>query len=425
MRKIPFILLGMTVATGICAAAEPQVCSYRRTTPTQSDVAKSPVTRSNWLAAEHLRIGLQAPERFMPGVAMRSSARSTGLNKVSSPIDIDRQTAIDPDDGSEQSLRFLLATRLYADGIIVLKGDQVLLEHYRSGFAPDSAHLLLQATRPFLTTLLAAAVERGRLSREKSIVRPLPELAGQSNLRKISVQRLLDGRSGLTWSAEDRRQWLSASNWGAVPEKSSAGIRSWLTARKNWPRDAELPLSEVGGPEGELLVWTLESASKQPVSHVLCESILSAIGAQDEAFWATDSAGTELADGLALSLRDLARFGLALIDARGKSGSGSVAPKWFAESLAFAVSRGDPPPSQLQDLGEDSAWRYRFVSLGQAHQTAIVGPHGNSLFLDFDRKIVVAIFASSPKDYSALMLRSLRSVWSAVATAENSQHPGR
>jgi len=352
---------------------------------------------------------------------MRSLARSTSLNKGSSPIDIDRQTAIDPDDGSEQSLRFLLDTRLYADGIIVLKDDQVLLEHYRSGFAPDSARLLLQATRPFLTTLLAAAVERGRLAREKSVVRPLPELAGEANLRKTSVQRLLDGRTGLTWSADDRRQWLSASNWGPVPAKSAVGIRSWLKARKNWPRDAEMPVSEVGGPEGELLVWTLESASRQPVSHVLCESILSAIGAQDEAFWATDPAGTELADGLALSLRDLARFGLALIDARGKSGSGSVTPKWFAESLAFAVGHGDPPPPQLQDLGEDSAWRYRFVSLGQAHQTAIVGPFGNSLFLDFDRKIVVAIFASFPRDYSALVLRSLRSVWTGLGSAEQTQ----
>jgi CubicO group peptidase (beta-lactamase class C family) len=173
----------------------------------------------------------------------------------------------------------------------------------------------------------------------------------------------------------------------------------------------------MGGPEGELLVWMLENASKQSVSRVFCESVLSAIGAEDEAFWATDPAGTELADGLALSLRDLARFGLALINARIKAGTGPMAPKWFAESLASAVTRSDPPPAELDKLGEDSAWRYRFLSLGRAHQAAIVGPFGNSLFMDFDRKIVVAIFASFPKDYSPLALTSLRNVWSAIARA--------
>lgn len=348
---------------------------------------------------------------------MRSTGKGVNLTPASPQLDLDLATATDPYDGSQKPLRFLLDTRLYADGIIVLSGEQILVEHLRSGFTADSARLLLQGTRPFLTTLLAAAADRGRFSRDKSVVRVVPDLAREASLRKTSVQRLLDGRTGLTWTPEDRRQWLSASGWGSASATSPEGVRSWLKSRKTWPRDDSLPVSDVGGPEGELLVWVLQNASKQPVSQVLCESVLAAIGAEDEAFWATDPSGTELADGLALSLRDLARFGLALIDARSRAGTGSVAPKWFAESLAFAVTRSDPPPADLRELGQDSAWRYRFVSLGTAHEAAIVGPFGNSLFLDFDRRMVVAIYASFPKDYSPLALRSLRSVWSGLETA--------
>ncbi len=422
MRKRRLLVLSMTFASGLCAAAGPDECSYRRTTPTQTESAGSPVTRNNWLAVEHLRVGLQSPAKFMPGVAMRSAGRGVVLSRAESPVDIDRVMAVDPDDGSAKSLRFLLETRLYADGIMVLRGEQVALEYYRSGFAPGTARLLLQGTRAILTTLLAAAADRGRFAREKSVVRLLPDLAKEANLRKTSVQRLLDGRSGLIWSPEDRRQWLSAAGW-AVPatKPPSPGVRAWLTTRTSWPRDDTLPVSGPDGPEGELLVWMLENASKQSVSRVFCDSVLSAIGAEDEAFWVTDKPGAELADGLALSLRDLARFGLALVNARVKAGAGSVAPKWFAESLASPVTRSDPPPPELAELGEDSAWRYRFVSLGRGHQAAIVGPFGNSLFMDFDRKIVVAIFASFPRDYSPLVLRSLRNVWSSLEVEEQAQ----
>ena len=219
--------------------------------------------------------------------------------------------------------------------------------------------------------MLASAADRGRLSRAKSVARVIPDLTKVSNLRKTSVQRLLDGRTGLTWSADDRRQWRDATGWSGSGA-SSPGVRAWLNNRRAWPRNADLPVAEGGAPEGELLTWTLERASKKPVSRVLCESVLAAIGAEDEAFWATDAAGTELADGLALSLRDFARLGAALIDARAKSGGSSVAPKWFIESLAAAVTHKDRPATR------------RLAGLGRRHRLALpirqpghVAPGGN------------------------------------------------
>ena len=192
----------------------------------------------------------------------------------------------------------------------MLKGEQIMLESYRSGFSPTAPRLLLQATRPTLSAMPATAADRGRLSRGRSVARVIPDLTKVSNLRKTSVQRLLDGRTGLTWSADDRRQWRDAAGW-AGSGRSSPAVRAWLKNRRVWPRNAELPVADSGAPEGELLTWTLERASKKPVSRVLCESVLSAIAAEDEAFWATDAAGVELADGLALSLRDYARLGAA------------------------------------------------------------------------------------------------------------------
>ena len=418
MRTRCIIAFLSLAAAGVPGAAAAELCSYRSTEPSQYASSTRFVTRDDWLAGEHLRIGLQEPQRFMPGVFMRPSAKGASLARSASPLDPQQRQAVDPADGNKKSLRFLLDARLYADGIVVLKGDQIVLERYGPALAPESPRLLLQATRPVLTSLLAAASAQGEISREASIVRVLPELAKQPSLRKTSLQRLLDGRTGLIWSGDDQGRWLSATGWGRSAQ-ASAGVLAWLKARRKWPRDAKLPVSDIAGPEGELLTWTLENAARRPVSHVFCETVLSAIGAEDEAFWAVDPAGAELADGLALSLRDFARFGLALLNARGRAGMGSVVPRWFAASIAAGPSGHDAMPEALESLGDDVAWRYRFVSLPAAHQAAIVGPYGNSLLVDFDRKVVVALYASYPRDFSPLLLQSLRSLWSALTLAES------
>lgn len=414
--KTPSALLALLLIVPAAATAQGDVCNYRRSDPAATPAG--PVTRDNWLDGEHLRVGLDAPLSFMPGIVMKSAARPSALAMSPNPISVERLTATDPADGKTIPFAALLDGRLYADGIMVLRGEQIILERYRAGFEPATPRALLQGTRPILSTLLATASERGRLDRDSSIARPLADLAKQPNLRKISLQRLLDGRTGLTWSADDKRLWLAATGWAPASPSGPAGVRAWLTARRGWPRDAGLPVSEPGSPEGELMTWLLESASKQPVSRVMCESLLHTIGAEDEAYWLTDPAGTELADGLALSLRDFARLGLALLTVRTKPGANPAAPKWLVEALAAGARGNEPLPSALQALEPDAAWRYRFVSLSRSHQAAIVGPFGNSLLIDFDRKLVVALYASVPRDYSELALRSLRSLWATIEAAQ-------
>lgn len=388
-------------------------CRFRPSTPAPS--INPLVKPANWLAVEHLRIGLDAPQRFMPGTAMRSQTRSADLAAAPNPIDLDRLTVVDPGDGVKKNLRALLDARLYVDGILVLQGDRIRLEHYRAGFSAESPRLLLQSSRPLLTAMLANAVEGGRLGREHSLARVLPELGNSANLRKISVQRLLDDRTELSWSAADRRRWLYVSGWKASSQHPHIrDVGAWLKNRTDWPRHTKPQPPETGGPEGELLIRVLKNATGQSVSRYFCDSVLAGIGAEHEAFWASDPAGTELADGLALSLRDFARFGMALIRARSARGAGKIAPRWFVASLAESGVSGEAPPLLLRGLGTDIGWKYRFVIAGQNHQAAIVGPFGNSLLIDFDRKLVIALYASVPKDYSALALASLRSLWSAI-----------
>ncbi len=406
------LILSALFAAAPAFAAEP--CSL---TPGQPPAAtgQQQVGPDNWLTPGYLRFGLSQAQRFMPGVGVQPATPGPARAAAATQIDLDRVTPIDPADDTRKPLRFLLDNRIDADGVQVLHRGRVMLDYRRSGFDPAQPRLLLEATRPVLTMLLARAAAEGRVAREKSISRVIPELSDTRELAKLSLQRLIDGRTGLQWSAADHRQWQQEAGW--TPGGSGAGVRAWLDGRKQWPRSRGEDGLDLAGPEGELLLWATENAWKQPAPALLC-SLQQSIRARDPAFWASDPAGTALADGLALSLGDFASLGQALLDARKHPGRRALVPAGFVDTVAAPAEPGATAPAALQSLGSDAGWQYRIAHPGgRGHRMAIIGAYGTSLYVDFDHGTVIAVFASHAARHSPLLLASLRNVWDEVAGA--------
>lgn len=407
MRRTYLILAASLIPATVLADA---ACTQALHTP-PAGLAGSAVNGSNWLDPGTLRYGLGQAPRFMRGIALTPPAGAPARTPARQPIDPDRRTATDPADGAQRSLRHLLENRIDADGVLMLQHGQVLLDYRRSGFDPARPQLLLEATRPLLVTMLAKASAEGRFARGKAIPRLIPELAPSRELAKLSMQRLLDGRTGLQWSDAEFRQWQKEGGW--MPAGGVGGVRPWLVRRSAWPRVSGDPGSDMRGPEGALLLWATEKAWKKPAPDVLCE-LLAISRARNPAFWATDPAGTPLADGLALSLEDFAAVGQSLLDARTPSGRRTIAPRWFADTLASPGNPAQPTPDAIRALGPDTTWQYRFAHPGKGHRAAIIGAYGSSLYVDFDHGTVVAVFASHAQRHSPLLMASLRSLWDAA-----------
>lgn len=399
------MLIGVLACTACLHAVAD--CTIRASRP-GSEAGRPWVTRANWLEAGTLRFGLTRPAQFMPGLSSVPARLMAARPASALRLDPDRISVTDPADGSSRSLRFLLDNRIDADGVIVLRQGRTLLDYRRSGFDPATPRLLQSATRPILVAWLARAAGEGRLARDKAINRLIPELGDIRELGKRPVQRLLDGRTGLGWGDDEIDQWRSVAGWTAA---EGGDVRGWLKARPVWPRGEEGSAGEAAGPEGELLVWAAEKAWRQPVATLLCE-MQERIGARQAAFWATDGVGTPLADGLALSLEDFAGFGQALLDARGRPGRRTYLPTWFADALAAGGGEDATRPVAIKALGADVRWQYHFAHPGRnSRQAAIVGENGSSLLVDFDRGLVIAVFASHAQRESPLLMASLRRLW--------------
>lgn len=381
------------------------------------DRAESLLDQDNWLAPENLRIGLQSANQFMPLLKISSPAAPAVLRTAPQQLDLERIKAVDRLDQQPRDLGFLLDRRLYADALLVVRNGKVLSEKYWNGVAAQQPRLLLEGTRPVLSLLGAMAVAQGKLSQDKSIIRYVPALSAQGGLRKLSIQRLLEGSGRFDWSAREIADWQAAGGW--TPGNAGGGVRAWLAQPQRWDKDfSDVPISPLdAGPDGELLAWVLAEIYREPVAQVFCDELLGKLRPENPVFWLTDPLGNELSGGLAFSLRDFARFGQMLVEAR-NSGSRSKIPGWFIETLMASGGAKKINLPALAGLKKGSEVRYGFVHLGgAANRVAILGPYGNSLYIDFDQRLVIAIFAAYPKPRSAGMLATLEAVWDALDLA--------
>ncbi|WP_300453205.1 serine hydrolase [Accumulibacter sp.] len=374
------------------------------------------IDQDNWLAPENLRIGLQSFGRFMPSLKIRATGTAQMLRPAPRQLELEKLKARDPFDQQLRDVGFLLATRLYADGVLVLRDGKVASERYWNGLAAQDQRLLRGGTRSVLSLIGAMAVAQGKLSPDRSIIRYIPGLNGQTGLRKLSIRRLLEGESSFDWSSQDISDWLAAGGWNSG--KIVGGIRTWLNQPGRWERDFSTnPQRGEVGPDSDLLVWALAESYRLPLAQIFCEEVFGKLRPENAAFWLTDSQGTELSAGLALSLRDFARLGQLLIDAR-NSNRRSRIPNWFIETLTASAGLRTANTSEVIGLKRGSEFRYGFVHLGGAqNRIAILGSYGNSIYVDLDRRLVIAIFAAYPRNHTAGMRATLEQIWESLASA--------
>ena len=374
------------------------------------------INQDNWLAPENLRFGAQSAAAFVPMLIIKGAVALVARRSAPRLLDLGKIKTIDPLDWQSRDINFLLDTRLYADGFLVLRNGRVMSEQYWHGLAAQQPRLLLGADRPVLSLMGTMAVAQGKLTPDRSVIRYIPALTEQAGLRKLSMQRLLEADGLFEWSPKEINDWKVAGGWKSGANGSD--IRSWLKQPNRWDRSFSDGVTSIdSGPEGDLLAWALAESYRAPLARIFCENVLNRLRPENPVLWLTDQKGTELSGGLAFSLRDYARLGEMLIEAR-SSRNRSKIPNWLIETLTSSAGGRKANAAELTGLAKGSEVRYGFVHLGgKSNRIAIIGTHGNSLYIDLDQRLVIAIFASYPGNRSANMLATLEQIWDAISSA--------
>jgi CubicO group peptidase (beta-lactamase class C family) len=311
------------------------------------------------------------------------------------------------------------------DAFIVLHEGGLVLEWYADPAAPDEPQALMSVTKSVVGCVAGILVETGALDPDALASTWVPELEG-SGYAGVTVRDLLDMRTGGDHRERYDDEAGEVVQLGRVLAASAAG-------------GGESSLDELvlhaarralhAGPfayrslDTEVLGWVVERAAGAAMPALLEDLVLGPMGAERPGSMATDTRGrASHSGGLALSARDVARFGQLIADGGSVGGTQVVPTVWVKDTrvgapdsaAAFRASLsgspgGSPGESLAAGPGEDPGipaahYRNQFWVLHAGGRELLgLGIFGQYVHVDVEASTVVVKLSSwvSPQDPQA------------------------
>lgn len=272
-------------------------------------------------------------------------------------------------------------------GLLIAHSDEILFEHYRYA-RTDSDRFVSQSMAKTVTAmLLGIAVEEGAI---RSIDQPaadyVPELAG-TEYGKTPIRALLHMSSGVkfkeNYDGTGDNSTLSRLLFTSDNPGAAAAVAQFNT------RDAAPDTRfYYAGAETEVLGLIVARATGQSLAEYLRTRIWQPLGAEADASWIVDTRGIEVAYCCFNAvLRDWARLAMMMANDGQWNGKQIVPRDWLL--AATTVAAGD------RHLAPQRATRFFgygyqvWIFPGQRRQFALLGIHGQSIYVDPDARLVM------------------------------------
>jgi CubicO group peptidase (beta-lactamase class C family) len=212
---------------------------------------------------------------------------------------------------------------------LVIKNDSVVYEKYFDGFNRQSLFPSFSVAKSFVSTLVGIAYEEGKIkSLQEPITNYLPELQKTDNrFGDITIQHLLDMRSGIKWSE---------GGYGLKDDAIKLGFRPnmWKHIKKIKINTAPKDDSEYKSINTMLLGIIIKRATGKNLVAYLQEKIWQPLGMETTATWNTDKKGLPVTyGGLNATARDFAKLGSLFLKQGGWNGKQIISKQWINNSI--------------------------------------------------------------------------------------------
>lgn len=187
---------------------------------------------------------------------------------------------------------------------IIIRNDSIVYENYFDGFDKTSLLPSFSVVKSFVGTLTGICYEEGKIkSLQEPITNYLPEfIKKDERFKQITIQHLLDMRSGLLWDE---------GHYGLKDDAIKMAFRPNIT-----PYVYKVKIKEPPGKQAYqsintlLLAMIIEKATGIHISDYLQEKIWQPLGMENNCTWTADKHKREIAyAGLNATARDFAKFG--------------------------------------------------------------------------------------------------------------------
>ena len=353
-----------------------------------------------WLDAADLGDTLQHISSL---VATRSVSRGNGPVRVVRPSPRDVSAVSYEIDGETRKIGAFLR-RSHTDGLMVLRGDEVLCETYFNGMTSATPHMLMSVSKAVAGMLAGEVLEATHVGTDTQVGAIVPELK-TSGYGEATIQQVLDMEVNVEFRmdftdpgsevfTEDR-----AAGWRPQLEGDPRHTKAFLPTLRGVPRSR--PTFQYCSATTDVLAWVLERVASQDMRELLAAWLWSRMGASHDAIYTVDSTGFPYAAaGLCATMPDIARFGRLLLDG-GTWGSQEIVPKaWISETWSGPGALLDTTePSTREKLRVQPAISYhnQWWRLGDGRGSAFVpGLLGQYIWLDPTSDVVIVKLSSVP-----------------------------
>ncbi len=220
-------------------------------------------------------------------------------------------------------------TNTQTASFLVIKNDSVVYEKYFDGFNRESLFPSFSVAKSFVSTLIGIALEEGKIkSLQEPFTNYLPEfLKKDTRFGKITIQHLLDMRSGIKWNE---------TSYGLKDDAIKLGFRPnmWKYIKKIEIEKDPKEDSDYKSINTMLLGIILKRATGKDLVDYLKEKLWQPLGMETTATWNTDKKGLPITyGGLNATSRDFAKLGSLFLKQGKWNGAQIISKEWINNSI--------------------------------------------------------------------------------------------
>lgn len=270
-------------------------------------------------------------------------------------------------------------------GLLILQDGKIRMERYSLGHSDTNLWSSFSVAKSVTSTLVGVAIKDGYIkSVDDYVTDYLPKLKG-SAFDSVKIRHLLTMTTGIKWN--ENYTDPDSDIAGFDKDTTVDGMKAIVSYMRRLPAEAE-PGKKFNYSTGEthLLGALISSATNQILSHYLSSNIWIPYGMEQTATWRLDRTDQEMAGCcLQMRLRDFGRFGQFVLEDGYINGESIVPDDWFNKATQIQMP-----------LWPGGGYGYGWW-IFNGHSFEALGIHGQMIYIDTSRKLVIAVNSAWPE----------------------------
>ncbi|KAJ4111407.1 hypothetical protein BFJ63_vAg14656 [Fusarium oxysporum f. sp. narcissi] len=290
-------------------------------------------------------------------------------------------------------------------GVMIVKDGKIRLERYQYGNEPSFRNQIQSCTKSFITTSMGIAIAQNKISLNDPVSKWIPELA-KSPWGPVHIRNLIDMTSGVQEPNGTHNPDLFND---VYPRTDPDAVIKWF---KTFDKVAEPgKVFNYYNPNYYVTSLSLTRAIGEPLQNWVSKNIWEPAGMQYDGYMRVTGAGqVDGHGGLALTLPDMARYGMFILDAFNGNGGPRVPKQWFHDISSASSSKGIRGPGSIDivpGFGYQTGWwttprGAKKYQLGNDGGFAALGTYDQAVYVIPGINTTIVLQSDNPVHYPNL-----------------------